>query len=408
MYLTHLSLTNFRLFSRLDMDVPRRILLLVGDNAQGKTSILEAIYFLATFTTFQAQSDRQLVSFLVENDSLSVARLVADYRRGEQQHRLEVRLIRENTNGGVRARKEILLDGVRRTVHHALGHFNAVLFLPQMTRILEGSPEERRRYLNLAISQAIPGYAQALSDYVQTLSQRNALLKQLAERSGDTEQLRYWDELLADRGATLIHARIAAVANLEKLASRFHQQLTHSQEVLRLHYYPAYDPASGTDTQFRLPIEADADRSGFSREKIAAGFYERLQALHREEIQRGVTTIGPHRDELRMSCNGIDVIDFGSRGQVRTVLLGLKLAEVAWLKEKTGHYPVLLLDEMMAELDLQRRADVLESLGDCEQAFLTTTDLSLYSPDFTKTATIWRVEGGEVAVDPDAAGWQQS
>lgn len=408
MYLTHLSLTNFRLFSRLDMDVPRRILLLVGNNAQGKTSILEAVYFLATFTTFQAQSDRQLVSFLVEDDSLSVARLVADYRRGEHQHRLEVRLIRENANGGVRARKEILLDGVRRTAQNALGHFNAVLFLPQMTRILEGSPEERRRYLNLAISQAIPGYAQALSDYVQALSQRNALLKQLAERSGDTEQLRYWDELLADRGASLILARIAAVSDLEKLASRFNQQLTHSQEVLRLQYHPAYDPASDTDAQYRLPIESSVDRSGFSCEKIAAGFHERLQTLRREEIQRGVTTIGPHRDELRISCNGIDVIDFGSRGQVRTALLALKLAEVAWLREKTGHHPVLLLDEMMAELDLQRRADLMESLGDCEQAFLTTTDLGLYSPTFINAATIWRVERGRVAVDTDAASREQS
>jgi len=142
MFLTHLSLTNFRAFTRLDMDLPRRILLLVGDNAQGKTSILEAVFYLATFTSLHAQSDRQLINFLTAEEALAVARLVADFQRGDRLHRLEVRLIQEPIGPvGNRFRKEILLDGVKRTAQEAMGVFNAVIFLPQMMRIIEGGPD---------------------------------------------------------------------------------------------------------------------------------------------------------------------------------------------------------------------------------------------------------------------------
>lgn len=227
MYLTHLSLTNFRLFSRLDMDVPRRILLLVGTNAQGKTSILEAIYYLATFTSFHAQHDRQLINFVAGEDDLSVGRIVATFQRDERLRKLEVRLIQEpSVNGSPRFRKEVLLDGVKAPASQVIGQFNAVLFLPQMTRIIEGGPDERRRYINLAIAQTDPLYMQALSEYTQALTQRNALLKQLCERNGDASQLGFWDNLLASRGAILMHSRIKALHELESLAMRVHERLS--------------------------------------------------------------------------------------------------------------------------------------------------------------------------------------
>lgn len=398
MYLTRISLTNFRAFTRLDMEVPRRTLLLVGDNAQGKTSILEAIYYLATFTSFHAQNDRQLVNFVASREPLAVARLVADYHSGERQRHLEVRLIQESagTNGGTRLRKEILLDGAKRSIHEAMGAFTAVIFLPQMTRIIEGGPDERRRYLNLALSQTVHGYSQALSDYSQALSQRNALLKQLCDHGGDPEQLVYWDTLLADRGALIIHARISAVQELEQIAARIHHRLTHSEEILRLVYQPAFDPAPQPDGQFALPLHAPVNRRGFSQERIRQGFQQKLADLRREEIARGVTTIGPHRDEMRLLSNGIDLSDFGSRGQVRTALLSLKLAEVAWIKAKTGDWPVLLLDEILAELDTQRRADLQYYLLEYEQTLLTTTDLNLFDPGFVSQGTVWQVEQGFV------------
>jgi len=398
MYLSHLSITNFRAFSRLDMEVPRRTLLLVGDNAQGKTSILEAIYYLATFTSFHAQNDRQLVNFVAGRESLAVARLVADFHSENRSRKLEVRLIQENGGASARIRKEILLDGVKRSVHEAMGAFTAVIFLPQMTRIVEGGPEERRRYLNLALSQTVPGYSQALSDYGQALSQRNALLKQLFERGGDPDQLTYWDTLLAERGALIIHARIAAIQELEQLAARIHHQLTNATEILRLVYQPAYDPLPRPEGQFDLPIDMPVNRSGFGVERIRQGFIQRLADLRREEIARGVTTIGPHRDELRLLSNGIDLGDFGSRGQVRTALLAMKLAEVAWIKNRTGEWPVLLLDEILAELDAQRRSDLQTYLNEYEQAMLATTDLHLFAPAFVNRGTVWQVEQGFVRV----------
>jgi len=401
MYLTHLSLTNFRAFTRLDMEVPRRTLMLVGDNAQGKTSILEAIYYLATYTSFHARNDRQLINFLASREPLAVTRLVADYQSsgaaGNKPHRLEIRLIQESSgNGGNRLRKEILLDGVKRTMHEAMGAFTAVIFLPQMTRIVEGGPEERRRYLNLSLAQTVPGYSQALSEYMQVLTQRNALLKQLAERGGDPDQLVYWDTLLADRGARIIYERIAAVQELEQLAARIHHQLTGSQEILRLVYQPAYDPVPQPEGQYALPIQAPVNRSGFSQERIRQGFLQRLAEMRREEVARGVTTIGPHRDEMRLLSNGIDLGDFGSRGQVRTALLALKLAEVTWIKNRTGDWPVLLLDEILAELDMQRRADLQRYLLDYEQTMLTTTDLSLFESNFIEQGSVWQVEQGFV------------
>src|SRR5512136_3181747 len=213
MQLTHLSLTNFRNFTRLDLDVPGGTVMLVGDNAQGKTSLLEAIYFLATMTSFHASSDRQLINFIEARQTLAVGRIVADFTRGGESHRLEVRLIQEpnEQNGETHLRKEILLDGVKRKAGETIGQFNAVLFLPQMMSVIEGGPEERRRYLNLALSQVVSHYQAALAEYNKALLQRNALLKQLFERKGDTSQLDYWDEQIASYGSEIIHARIRAV-----------------------------------------------------------------------------------------------------------------------------------------------------------------------------------------------------
>lgn len=397
MYLTRLSLTNFRAFTRLDMEVPRRMLLLVGDNAQGKTSILEAVYYLATFTSFHAQSDRQLINFLAGREALAVGRLVAEFQRGEARHQLEVRLIQETNGAGLRFRKEILLDGVKRTAHEATGAFEAVIFLPQMTRIVEGGPEERRRYLNLALAQVVPGYAQALSEYTRALEQRNALLKQLNERGGDADQLLYWDAILADRGAELIFHRIAAIQELERLSARIHARLTNNLEVLQLVYQPAYDPLPQPEGQFALPLVTPMNRSGFTREQIRRGFMERLTILRQEEIARGMTIIGPHRDEVRFLSNQVDLGNYGSRGQVRTALLSLKLAEAQWMRERSGHWPVMLLDEILAELDDHRRVDLLEYLGECEQTLLTTTDLKLFSEDFLRKSVLWQVEQGVIS-----------
>ena len=407
MLLKHLSLTNFRNFTRLDVDFPQRVVVLVGANAQGKTSILEAIYFLAAFTSFQTHADRQIVNFHeARSSSLTVTRLVADYQRGRSRHRQEARLILEPMGvvNGQRLRKEVLLDGVKKHMNEVIGHFNAVIFVPQMSQIIEGAPDDRRRYLNLALAQSTPAYARALSEYSQALTQRNALLKSLGERgaalsasqSKGGDQLEVWDETLARLGAQIILWRIEAIQQIERLASRVHHELTRGTEILRLAYEPAFDPLPRPTGQLGLKMPTILDRSGLGLSEIQAGFRARLSALRGEEIARGVTTIGPHRDELRFLANDIDLGYYGSRGQIRTTLLALKLAEVHWMKERTGEWPVILLDEVMAELDTQRRSDLLKYVGETEQVLFTTTDLNLFTPEFAANAEVWQVKNGRV------------
>ncbi|NUQ83588.1 MAG: DNA replication/repair protein RecF [Anaerolineales bacterium] len=403
MYLRRLSLTNFRNFARLDLDFPQRVVLLTGANAQGKTSILEAVYFLAAFTSFQTHADRQLINFHeAKKNTLAVTRLVAEYQRGRSKHRIEARLILEPVGvlNGQRLRKEVLLDGVKKPVNEVIGHFNAVIFAPQMSQIIEGAPEDRRRYLNLALAQSVPAYARVLGEYNQALTQRNALLKALYERrgaalslsKGNGDQLEAWDEALTRLGSQIILWRISAIQRIEHLASRVHHELTHGTEILRLAYQPAFDPLPKPNGQMGLRLNTVVDRSHLELDEIQDGFRGRLRELRSEELARGVTTIGPHRDELRFLANDIDLGDYGSRGQIRTALLSLKLAEVNWMKERTGEWPVILLDEVMAELDLQRRADLLKYVGESEQVLFTTTDLNLFAPGFVEQAEVWKVE----------------
>jgi len=405
MQLKHLSLTNFRSLTRLDIELPRRAAVLVGSNAQGKTSVLEAIYFLAAFTSFQTHVDRQIVNFHEAKNPLAVTRLVADYQRGKTKHRLEARLILEPTGvNGQRLRKEILLDGVKRHANDVIGHFNAVIFVPQMSQIIEGGPDERRRYLNLALAQAVPSYARALSEYNQALTQRNALLKALNERGvalslskgGNSDQLQVWDEALVKFGAQIILWRIQAVQEIERFASRVHHELTRGTEILRLAYEPAFDPLPKPSGQLGLKLDTVIDRSSLDLDEIQEGFLARLKQIRSEEITRGVTTIGPHRDDLRFIINKADVSDYGSRGQLRTTLLALKLAEVEWMKARTGEWPVILLDEVMAELDVNRRTDLLRYVDKDQQVLFTTTDLNFFAPEFMEGSDIWDVKDGVV------------
>jgi DNA replication and repair protein RecF len=256
----------------------------------------------------------------------------------------------------------------------------------------------------MTLSQVIPRYADLLSEYNHALSQRNALLKQIGEYGGDVEQLAYWDEQLAAAGAFLIHARIQAIQELERLAIPIHSEITRDVEILRLAYEPAYDPLPQTQKQYRLPIDSAYDRSCMPVEKIIQGFKESLSDLRSEEIARGVTTIGPHRDDLRFLSNSIDLGVYGSRGQARSAMLSLKLAEVAWMKARSGQWPVLLLDEVLAELDQERRTDLMQRLANGEQIMMTTTDLDLFPADLVHSATLWQVEAGRLQEVRSGAG----
>ena len=400
MVIRHLSLTNFRLYARLEASLPRGPLILVGANAQGKTSLLEALYYLGTGQSHHATSDRQLINFLaLSTEPLPFAKIVAEAASQLEStpKRIEIRLVLDPAQAGEsRLRKEVFVNGVKRRLSDLAGQVNVVLFLPQDLTIVEGSPSDRRRYLDLALSQVDPTYSFALTEYGKVLTQRNALLKQLQERGGGDAQLEFWDERLGEHGALIFTARAAALVELEGLASAIHRDLTRGTDGLRLAYHPAYDPAGAPEGQLGLPLDVPVHRVGLTPAEVQAGLVEKLRATRSEEIARGATLSGPHRDEIRFLAGGIDLGTYGSRGQARTAVLALKLAEVEWMRGKTGEWPVLLLDEVLAELDASRRSELLARLGGAEQVVMTTTDRGLFPPGFVEQAAVWEVEGGRI------------
>jgi DNA replication and repair protein RecF len=193
----------------------------------------------------------------------------------------------------------------------------------------------------------------------------------------------------------LLYSRFQALQELDTLAGRLHHDLTRGAEVLRLNYLPTYDPIPAPAKQ-RTLIQEPMDRTGIDEGKLGSGFLKALKYSRGEDIARGSTSLGPHRDELRFLGNGVDLGSYGSRGQVRTTLLTLKLAELEWMETRSGFRPVLLLDEVLAELDEARRADLLARLGENQQVLLTTTDFNLFTPEFLEKSERWEIEEGRL------------
>lgn len=390
MNLNHLTLSNFRSYARLECEFPSGMLILSGGNAQGKTSLIESVFYCAAFSSMLAQQDSQLIHFGTANEPLAVARIKAAYQREELSHELEVRIIRETAGNTAATRKEILSDGQKISAQKAIGKFPAVLFIPQMTAIVDGPPQERRRYLNIFLSQSIPGYAQSLSRYNRVLTQRNALLKAIAERRSDPAQLQYWDEMLVEHGAFQVFHRLRALNFLSLEAAEVHARLTGGTERLTIQYQPAF---SGDEAmaESRDPLAAD-----LTLDEIKTMLRNSLTSTRSREIDRGVTLSGPHRDEFRMAANEVDLNYYGSRGQVRTALLSLKFAETKWIESRIGATPIVLLDETLAELDEQRRTDLQKWLDTLPQGILTTTDLAHFHRSFIARHTVRTVQDGVI------------
>jgi DNA replication and repair protein RecF len=401
MYVTYLSLTNFRNYARLELGVPRGPIVLHGHNAQGKTSLLEAIYYLVAAQSPHASTDRQVIHWLADEEPLPYARIIAEVVDEDQTKRIEITLLKEPINSGdVRLRKEIRVNSLPRRVMDLLGEVNVVAFLPQDMALVEGSPGRRRRYLDATLCQINTDYCRSLAQYTKVLSQRNALLKQLQDRraSGASDQLDFWDQKLAVHGAVVVAARNRLVRELERHAQAIHHMLTAQDEHLRLHYHPSFDPMSHPEGQMAFPVgEMGASAlPEMPHEEVAERFLAALRANHRDNIARGMTTLGPHRDELRFVVNGHDLGHYGSRGQGRTAVLALKLAELNWMHDVLGRWPILLLDEVAAELDSRRRTFLLEHVDSVEQSLLTTAEPGLFEPGFLEGATVWRVEAGRI------------
>jgi len=325
------------------LDLPAGPILLRGDNAHGKTNLLESIYFLSTTRSMHARADQQLINWLtLKQEALPFTRVEATVQTRLETFQLAITVVRE----GESMRKEIRLNGAKKRAMDVIGKLTTVMFLPEDIELVTGAPAVRRRYLDSVLCQVNPAYCQALSRYNKVLAQRNALLKELDKRNGNADQLVYWDEQLAHDGATLITQRHNAVLELDTVARKRHRELSGGQEGLRLHYAPSFDFFQQAQPNYQLPLVME-DLAAYTAaappaKDVRATFLARLQETHNEEINRGVTLTGPHRDDLHFLVDGIDMTLYGSRGQQRTAALSTKLAEIALMQQITGEIPVLL------------------------------------------------------------------
>lgn len=401
MHLTHLSLTNFRNYGRLEVDLQSGATLLYGANAQGKTNLLEAVYYLATTRSQHAALDNQLLNWEADQpeEPIAVGRLVAHVERQEGERLLEMRLIRELQGNQLSFRREALVDRRKVRLMDLLGNLRVVLFLPQDVQMVTGAPAERRRYVDITLCQTDSHYCRTLSRYNKVLEQRNATLRRIAEEGRGRDVLPVFTEKLVDLGAYIFARRATFIAAIAREAQRIHyEELTDGRETLRLHYLPQLYSASyinGNDA-FATQLEwADWLERADSKE-AADRFAEALAQAQETDLSRGRTTLGPQRDDWMFLVNGRDLGSFGSRGQQRTAILALKMAEIEWMAAEAGETPVLLLDEVVAELDERRRALLLGYVQRGAQAILTATDPAMFTEDFLQNATILEVQGGRI------------
>jgi DNA replication and repair protein RecF len=281
-----------------------------------------------------------------------------------------------------------------------LGNLRAVLFLPQDVQMISGSPSERRRYLDITLCQIDSIYCHTLSNYNKVLEQRNALLKQITEGSSSLDVLPIFTEKLVTLGSQIFARRSKFITELARETHQVHYEaLTNGRETIRLQYMPRL-----TNNRSRRTEELEAlvslgewlQENQDSLGTISERFAQEINQSQEHDLLRGSTNVGPHRDDWRFLLNGRSLGSYGSRGQQRTAILALKIAEINWMSTITGDKPVLLLDEVVAELDEQRREALLQTVNAADQALLTATDPAMFTNEFIKSATTLKVENGRV------------
>jgi DNA replication and repair protein RecF len=409
-FLHHLSLTHFRNYSHAKLELPSSVSLFQGDNGQGKTNLLEAIYFLATTRSLRAGSDREMVNWEAAEEPIPFARVEAGVRRERGDLKVEIviradRMSRHGSaleeGGGVvgELSKRIKVNGVAKRALDLVGLINVVVFSPQDLDLIGGAPSGRRRHLDISNCQVDRRYCHALQQYNRVLSQRNHLLKQIREGRQTPETLEFWTEELVKHGGYLLSRRLAGIAALNARIDRYFRRLTGTGKRLRIDYRSTVEEVLGqrqdTEAQGHGDTEAeDVETEEEDRQKEM--FRKALRRYQRRETMQGVSLLGPHRDDLVFRADGIDVGVYGSRGEQRAVALALKLAEVDFMQATTGERPILLLDDVMSELDPSRQRLMLATLDLSGQTIITATDLHPFSPDFLADAALFRVEQGRL------------
>ena len=381
-YLSRLRLTNFRNLVHLDIGLTPGVTVYYGPNAQGKTTLLEAVYLLCIARSFRAENEREVVNFeaakagqqalvdgTIEKDGQRL-RVIIGYQPTQRMG--------QDSNGlNYNVRKEIRVNRLRRTAGELIGEVNAVLFSAADIELVQGPPSGRRRFLDILLSQADSAYLKGLQRYQRVVQQRNQLLRLLKEGRAQSDELAYWDDELVREGAQITWRRYLAMRQLTDACVRHHEDLSGPEETLEVEYRPSV----------LLAGDVGEVEDNF-REALAA-------AVHRERA-RPVTAVGPHRDDFSMTIDGVDMGVFASRGQARTLALALRLAEAEYLASVRGEGPMVLFDDALSEMDSSRRHRLLEKATLYEQVLITTTDLEQVSDFFGAEANYLYVSNGEV------------
>lgn len=372
MQIERLCLTGYRNYQHLDLPVNMGLCIFLGENAQGKTNLLEAIYYAATGRSFRTADDSELVNW-----GANEASIICHVERINGPAQIDIHLSRH-------ASKRMVVNG-RPLRRHAdiFGYLNVVMFTPDDLQMVKGGPGERRRFLDIELAQVSATYRHDLTLYYRVLKQRNHLLRSIAERQEGIESLPVWNEQLVETGCRVMLKRAEATNRLSDLAAVVHAAITQDKERLTIGYQPFLAKESNLPTEYSVT-------------ELREQFLAAMQRLRQAEIARGQTLVGPQRDDLQFCIAGRDVRAFASQGQQRTAVLACKLAEIEFMRTQTGEYPVLLLDDVMSELDQQRRQYFLRVVSGRVQTFITTTSLHSFSQEFMDSAQVASIARGEV------------
>jgi len=382
MRLLRLRLRDYRNFERLDLDLAGDAILFVGDNARGKSNLLEAISLLSTMRAPRAEADAQLIRRAVLQEVIPAASVSAQAEMSGGVVQVEVVITARAGPQGPIASKTVRVNGVPKRSTEAIGVLASVLFSADDLEIVTGSPSARRRHLDTALMQVDRQYTASRQKYDRVLQQRNHLLKRIREGGARPEELEFWDEQLCQNGAVIMRRRADALAELARSAARFHPELAPG-ESLELRYEPRLDEGAGALTAADEPAIA-----GLFRESLGRGL--------RRDIAAGMTLSGPHRDDVAYLLDAAAAAHYASRAQQRTVALSLRLAEVRLLASRRDEAPILLLDDVLSEMDAQRRGTVLAALAAIDQVIVTSADRDRFPSTFLDGAEVFAVEEGGV------------
>lgn len=374
MLIKSLSLKNYRNYKDQSLDFHSKKILFIGKNAQGKTNLLESVHYLSCLSSPRAKTDSELILWGEE-----AAMLTAVVEKAGFDAELTVKI-------NPPKRKELKVNQVKKSKSSEFcSNLSVVSFSVNDLLLLRGVPEDRRNWLDMAISQIYPAYLDRISQYNKIRTQKNNYLKDIKGNiNANTELLEVWNTQLCIAGSNIICLRIKFLRELQKIAVEKHFQIATEE-----YFSMVYNSTVLED----VTLEKEPD---ISIEKIAETFEKKLEERKLEEIIRAQSLVGPHRDDVSFFINNIEAKKFASQGQQRTIVLSLKLAELELIKEKIGDNPVLLLDDVLAELDNNRQNYLLNAIGTETQTIITSVDTVLFGEKYLKDVEVFNVENGKV------------